>query len=1015
MASLTCPNCGRDNPDFLDDCQFCQTPLRREATLNTGDNPIKKNTGELEKALPDWLQDARKQARDSAEEEAAKEAAKPKIQKEEPVDLLAGLAFQSASDEEEVPDWLASIRAQDKEDSEPSKSAPEEQPTDFFAQFEGSGDIDISPTMPLQGQGSPAPEESLPWLSGGTSGEPQKDELSDWFSQTSAGSNSPFIFDKGETPASGLDRFDTSSAPQPGKPEEPEDLSWLRDLEASSKGKTSAPKSEPDDTGWMSNLSSSAGTQDDLSWLNNLEGSPAPAASQPESQPEDLSWLSNLGGTALPGKPTASEPAPSKEENLDWLSSLGGEPLTAQPTPTQQPPAAEDLDWLNTLGGTTPASTEPTSTEPAKEDLSWLNNLGGTPLAPESTESTGAAPASAEDLSWLKDFGSTPTPSSAEPAPAQEDLGWLRDFSATPAGEPPTSTANDLSWLNELSGTPAPTSGERTDSPDNLDWLNTLGGTPATPSQEPAPFAETEVPDWLKDMEAKQSLEPAQPPVFSPSQTAPLNEDALQEMPDWLKSATEAAKSTSMPPLTAKDRPAEKRKSGLVPRPSEKTQGEPADEGVFSASPEPMLADNTLANQDVDALFAVDMPDWLSQPESSAGETSTTQAEGIPSRVGDELTPVELPSWVQAMRPVEAVMDDAATISTDQTTEREGPLAGLRGVIPFAPIGSSQRPKAISLKLQATAEQQAGALLVEQILAGESKPQPLKTSAFISSQSALRLGLAALFWVVLSAVIGFGTQFMPISAALPGEVSNISNVILALPEGAPVLVVMDYEPSLAGEMEATSGPLLDQFVVLRKPVLTFIASSPNGTGLVDRLLANTKISRPAAEGGLDYQAGAQYFNAGYLPGGLAGVRGFTEDPTTIMPSLIGKIDRFSSYQSVIILTDRAEAGQVWIEQLTLAKQADPGLANHQVLVVASSQAGPVLRPYISSNQVAGMLNGLPEAARYEFVNNSRPGLVRSYWDAFGAGLLLAILSIVLGSLWSLFAGIRARRAQAGPG
>ena len=1014
MASLTCPNCGRDNPDFLDDCQFCQTPLRREATLNTGDNPTKKNTGELEKALPDWLQEARKQARDSAEEEAAKEATKPKIQKEEPVDLLAGLAFQAAADDEEVPDWLSAINpVQDKETPESSKSAPgEEQPSDFFAQFEGAGDIDISPTIPLQGQGDTASEESLPWLSG-SGGEPQKDELRDWFSQTSAEASSPFIFDtpdQQESPAGGIDRFDTSGPPQSARPEEPEDLGWLRDLEASSKGQTSAPESEPEDTGWMSNLGSSSGTQDDLSWLNNLGGTPAPAASQPESQPEDLSWLSNLGGTPLPTEPTASEPEPSKEETLDWLSNLGGEPLTAGPTPTQQPPAAEDLDWLKTLGGTTPASTEPRSTEAAKEDLSWLDNLGGTPVEPESTEPAGAAPASTDDLSWLKDFDSTPASSSAASAPAQEDLGWLKDFSAAPASEPPASNADDLSWLNELSGTPAPTSGEPPASGDNPDWLNAPGSIPATPSQEPSPFTETDVPDWLKDMEARQSLEPAQPPLLSPSRTAPLSEDTLQEMPDWLKSATEAAKSTSLPPLTAKDRPAEKRKSGLVSQPSEKTQGEPAE-----ALPEPALTDNTLANQDVDALFAVDMPDWLSQPESTAGEASVAQAESMPGGVGDELTPVELPSWVQAMRPVEAVMDDAATISTDQTTEREGPLAGLRGVIPFAPIGSSQRPRAISLKLQATDEQQAGALLVEQILASESKAQPLKTSAFISSQSALRLGLAILFWAVLSVIIGFGTQFMPISAALPGEVSSISNVILALPEGAPVLVVMDYEPSLAGEMEATSGPLLDQFVVLRKPVFTFITSSPNGTGLVDRLLANTSISKPAAEGGLDYQSGAQYFNAGYLPAGLAGVRGFTEDPVTIMPSLVGRIDRFSSYQSVIILTDRAEAGQVWIEQLTLAKQADPSLANQQVLVVASSQAGPVLRPYISSNQVAGMLSGIPDGARYEFVNNSRPGLVRSYWDAFGAGLFLAILSIVLGSLWSLFAGIRARRAEAGPG
>jgi hypothetical protein len=366
-----------------------------------------------------------------------------------------------------------------------------------------------------------------------------------------------------------------------------------------------------------------------------------------------------------------------------------------------------------------------------------------------------------------------------------------------------------------------------------------------------------------------------------------------------------------------------------------------------------------------------------------------------------------LPSWVQAMRPVEAVMGEVSAVSADQTTEREGPLAGLRGVIPFAPIGSAQRPKALSLKLQATAEQTAGATLVEQIIANEANAQPLKVAPFVSSQRALRWGLAVAFLVVLSVVIGLGTQLMPISSALPLE-GNVSNAILNFPDGAALLVVIDYEPSLAGEMEAASGPLLDQLVVLRKPIFTFLSTSPNGTGLVDRLLTNTKITQPAPDG-LGYQADTQYFKAGYLPGGLVGVRGFTEAPQTVSPSV--RVNLFSEFAGVILITDHAESGQMWIEQVTLAKQSDPALANQQFLVVASAQAGPMLRPYVSSKQVAGLVSGISEAARYEYVNNSRPGIVRSYWDAFGVGLALAIVSIVIGSLWSLFTGIRARRAE----
>jgi hypothetical protein len=177
-------------------------------------------------------------------------------------------------------------------------------------------------------------------------------------------------------------------------------------------------------------------------------------------------------------------------------------------------------------------------------------------------------------------------------------------------------------------------------------------------------------------------------------------------------------------------------------------------------------------------------------------------------------------------------------------------------------------------------------------------------------------------------------------------------------------------------------------------------------------MTNTKINQPVPEG-LGYQAGDQYFNLGYLPGGSAGVRGFTEQPNVMLPS--ATVTQFSDYAAVIVITDHAESGLVWIEQLELMKQTNPALANQPLLILASAQAGPLLQPYVSSKQVAGMINGLSDAARYEFVNNSRPGIARSYWDAFGVGLFMAVLAIVLGSLWSVFTGIRARRAEAEQG
>ena len=507
--------------------------------------------------------------------------------------------------------------------------------------------------------------------------------------------------------------------------------------------------------------------------------------------------------------------------------------------------------------------------------------------------------------------------------------------------------------------------------------------------------------------------------LLNPRHTAPLSEEALNSMPDWLKSATEDSSvlpmdaTTSMDWSTSKDKPVDEAPLRFddfaQPTPSVQPQGLPAsvDQNLFSTPSD----SSSLSNQDIDSLFAVDMPDWLSQDEPAAG-SSSAQPGGITSDVDDSLAPVSLPSWVQAMRPVEAAISDVYAVSADQNTEQAGPLAGLRGVIPIEPIGSALRPKSISLKLQATNEQQTSASLLEQIIAGETTAHPLKTTLFVPAQRTLRWVLSAIFVIGLGVMIGLGTTQMPVSAALPSAVSDASNVVATMPDGAPVLVVIDYEPALSGEMEAVAGPLLDQMTVLRRPTYSFVSTSPNGSALVERLLTNTRISKPAPDG-LGYQIGNQYFNLGYLPGGSAGVRGFTEQPKVMLPA--ATITQFSDYAAVIVITDHAESGLVWIEQLELMKQTNPALANQPLLILASAQAGPLLQPYVSSKQIAGMVNGLSDAARYEFVNNSRPGIARSYWDAFGVGLFMAILAIVLGSLWSLFTGMRARRAEAEQG
>ena len=897
MADIRCPNCGKNNPDLLDVCQFCLTPLKPEPVLKIGDQPTKKNTGELEPVLPGWLKDMRQQARDSAEEDAAQAASQPRSAKEDPLDFLAGLASQSAGEEEQIPDWLANLNP-------PAETKPQETPapsSDFFSQFDKPRD-------------EPAHEESP---------SPEKDELSAWFTQAAEQPDGFVEVDHDAVPTdqgwrSGIET-PTSSGREPA-PQEEEDLSWLRNLEEASKqtGDLKAPRLDTD-------------------WMADVKG--PSESSQPSASQEDLSWLDSLGGIEEPAQPPFEQPR-APQQDLGWLDQLEGT-QAAQPfeTPETKPAAQEDLSWLKNLGAASEpdraldAAPDQPLTPPfaSDKDLSWLNNLGRAEESVEPasgvTPEAGRDPFSQEGLGWLDELGGV-----AEPVQPAET-----------GGEIPPASQEDLSWLHNLGATEEPVSAR--------------------------PFAET----------------------------GPLgSKDETEAEPDWLKSASEAPAipppgELSMDWFTSKEQPVEEEPA---------VSQDAAFSNILSTPAEP----SPLSNQDVDALFSAEMPDWLSRPEPAPEQASAPQpaVSGVDSE--DALAPVDLPSWVQAMRPVDALITEPSPSAEDQPEEKEGPLAGLRGVIPGAAIGSSIRPRPVSLKLQVTNEQQASAELLEQILGSETSPRALVSAPFIASQHVLRWVLAGLFLLVLGGSIFLGSQTMPVSAGLPVEGTRLSSAVLAIPANANVLVVVDYEPSLAGEMEASGAPLLDQLILLGRHNLSFVSTSPNGTALVERLLTNTRIS---TADGFAYQEGVNYRNLGFLPGGSAGVLGFVEQPGQILPE--AEVGSFADYAAVVLMTDHAESGRVWVEQLQNRKQTDPLLAGQPLLVVASAQAGPMLQPYVSSGQVSGMISGLSDAARYE-ASTSRPGLAREYWDTFGAGLMLAVLIILVGSLWNLAAGIRARRA-----
>src|SRR3990170_1450502 len=312
--------------------------------LQIGEKPTKKNTGELEPILPEWLRDVRQQARESAEENAAQEAAQPKVQKNEPPDLLAGLASQAGADDDAIPDWLAGINLATA--AKPSES-PAREPAPSMAQDD---------RLSLMGE----PEDL-------SDVREEKDELSEWFSRATEQPGEPFTFEPGELQddldlMSNLDAS-AASVQQPAPPKEQEDLGWLHDLEASSK-RSAEPLAPRPDLGSM----------------------PDDASSQPSSEKEDLSWFDNLGGTLEPSQPTQPPAAP---EDLSWLDNLGGTSELPQPEPAR--PSSDVPDSSSPI--LSPRRTAPLSEEAENESLpDWLKSA---------TEEPSMPPLGAGALSWF--------------------------------------------------------------------------------------------------------------------------------------------------------------------------------------------------------------------------------------------------------------------------------------------------------------------------------------------------------------------------------------------------------------------------------------------------------------------------------------------------------------------------------------------------------------------------------------------------------------------------------------
>ena len=784
---------------------------------------------------------------------------------------------------------------------------------------------------------------------------------------------------------------------------------WLRDARDSAR-KTTENEPSPQDKQKQESFSASTSSFDLLAGLQNQKESI-------DEENEIPDWLANLTGDSVKVKKDETE-----SSEVRWVE-LGGEKDFARDEESQTGSAGET------------AHIEPQSSE--KEDLSdWFRDASGfqpqlQPDQPAETENS-LSPASSDTPDWLRKMVADSEPQNDQPhsldsgsvAAFSDSPDWLRsmsaesDLQASPATEPDNTFApfvEEPDWLRALGGSqdnvnagtavdlsdPGLGTFEAGDSPsaDKLpEWMESF---PSIESDKPR---QGTVPKWLKEETSATSAEAEIPvwlssgfPAAEPAATPPeksIAEDSslLGDIPNWLKASAPQSSifSDEQSPVDSLDTPDWLKTSSDEAQP----QSRMAFSGVESASP--AFSADAQSSENMDALFT-DMPDWLSKATDNSSLISQ-----LPAADATSIEPAELPSWVQAMRPSGSA--NSVAFSVDEALETRGALAGLQGVLPAVPgYAATSKPKAYSIKLNASEEQQTHAAYLEQILAAETAPIPIASFSSLQRSRGLRWAITFIFFVILAPILFLQTQFFAMPVGIPNEIGDAMRIVQAIPEDAPVLVAFDYEPARVGEMEAAAAPIFKQ---LRNPNLTFISTNETG-GLLAEHFNSVSLA------GLSAESGSQPLNLGYLPGGQMGIRAFGKNPPAAAPfdiflspawesPQLQGITSLSQFAALIIISDNANSTRAWIEQTSDTRGVIP------ILVISSAQAAPMIQPYYDSRQVSGLVTGLYGGAVVEQNNGSTGKITRRYWDAYSIGMYLAMVFILGGGLLNLALGLRDR-------
>jgi len=342
-------------------------------------------------------------------------------------------------------------------------------------------------------------------------------------------------------------------------------------------------------------------------------------------------------------------------------------------------------------------------------------------------------------------------------------------------------------------------------------------------------------------------------------------------------------------------------------------------------------------------------------------------------------------NWLAALEDgeEEAAEDGEEADVTDEDKEREAVEDDVSADTREIPIDEAPLFQAAPPKIIVTDDERKQVDHLTSMIFDENAPRPIRAIKRRSKLGAARFFFAILLILAmsLSLFIGgtTGNQSGPVQPHTAGFLSWIAD----LKEGSSILLVFDYQPAYASEINLLATPILKTLVAGGSNI-SLISSSISGSVLQRQLLGEIHE--------LDITSTV---DLGYFPIGAYGAFGLGM-ATTANWEIVGlpestKALPDAEFDSILILSDTAEGVRAWIEQLTVLMPDTP------ISLAVTAQAMPMLVPYFDSGQIIGMVSGLNDGVILES-ELSTGILIGNRRRAHQVGLVMLAAVLVIGAI-----------------